>query len=116
MARGQKHRGGVARGGMRGGGGGGNRGGHAGPATQKTPGHVAKPLVAFLPEKLNVVPKHVPIPGVITNAFPEFHNTQSYFSALERLCPEYGGSYSAYTHTWIGISGELVSRIERDPE
>lgn len=96
---------------------GGGRGGHgASQQIQKTPGNIAKPLIAKLPSNLLVVPRHVAIPGIITDAFPEFRNVQSYFSALERLCPEYGGSYSAYTHTWIGISGESISRIERDPD
>lgn len=101
------------RGGGRGGRGGGKGGGTNNSTGPRTSVHVAKPLVDKLPDSLYITPSNGTVPSPICDALPEFRNIQSYFSALERLCPEYGGSTNAYKNTWLGISGENIVRVER---
>jgi len=113
MARG---RGNMKRGGGARGGGGAARGGaaHGGStATKSWPDRVAQPSVAVLPESLTVSPSNTPIPESIVNAFPEFSHAQPYFSALERLNPELGGTFTAYKSCWLGISGEQLENVVR---
>ena len=73
----------------------------------------AKPAVATLPSALHIHPSSSPIPPVIVNAFPEFRKPQSFFSALERLRPEFGGSTDGYRSSWLGISEEHLVSVTR---
>jgi hypothetical protein len=103
------------RGNMKRGGGAARGGGARGGSTAAKPGRdrVAVPAVATLPEPLTISPSTAPIPESIINAFPEFSHAQPYFSALERLNPELGGTFTAYRSCWIGISGEQLENVIR---
>ena len=108
--------------GNRGARGGANRGGgHRGGATQnntpKTPKyHVARPAVLELPTSLRISPSVSPIPSQITEAFPEFKKPQPFFSALERLQPEFGGSPTRSEKCWLGIPEERIVSVTRESE
>lgn len=101
------------RGGARGGGRGGRGGSSTGPSRGPA-GHVAKPAVKDLPDDLIIAPSHEGIPEPIVNAFPEFSKPQPFFSAIEKLCPEYTSSTHNFKHCWMGIPGAQISRIERE--
>ena len=78
----------------------------------KTNEHVAKPYVSELPTSLKIHIEKVGIPSVITDAFPEFRNPQPFFSALERVDHEFGGSYDAYKTCWVGLPAESILSVE----
>lgn len=102
----------------RGGGGGGGRGGRGGkPVAPKQTiqrGIVAKPDVSELPTSLQITPVRAPIPDVILSALPEFRKAQSFFSILERLQPEFGGSNENVKHCWLGMNGSLIESMSHD--
>jgi hypothetical protein len=93
----------------------GNRGGSVAiqaPKSRAQPNRVAVPVVSELPTNLCVNPSHLPLPEPLIAAFPEFRNQQAYFSALERLCPEYASRAQLPVNAWLGapdISGVLPS-------
>jgi hypothetical protein len=108
------------RGGGGGGGGGGGRGrggagrGRGGGSAGGSSGRVAKPTAPEFPTSLIVIPVKADVPAPLITAFPEFTQAQPFFSALERLNPEYGGSVDAYKACWVGLSGELLESVERE--
>lgn len=77
---------------------------------------VARPALSELPTSLHVHPHAEPVPAPIVSAFPEFTQAQPFFSALERLYPEYGGSPHAYRNCWIGVGGAEITHVERDAD
>lgn len=95
-----------------------NRGGHT--AAKGTVKHhneyIAGPKCTEFPSELMVNPKSTGVPNTIVSAFPEFSNVQPYFSALEKLAPEYAGSVHMYKQCWVGVDEDAIERIERDPE
>ena len=99
------------RGGARGGRGGAVTGGGRGNAPST---HVAKPAVKDLPDDLVIAPTHESLPDSVVAAFPEFSKAQPFFTAIEKLCPEYTSSTHNFKHCWMGVSGALISRIERE--
>jgi len=104
------HRGRGGRGGQ--GGQGGKHGGHRGSTQDKT--HVALPALKTLPPSLTINPCTSDVPQVIKDSLPEFSDCQPYWSALEKLMPEFAGSPSMYKKCWTGISGELWKGITVD--
>ena len=90
---------------------GGGRGGGGGAAQPK---HVAKPVVSVLPRELTCEPASKPIPSAVVDALSEFRKCQAYFSTLERMNPEYGGSQ--LQQCWTGVSEETLASIERDSD
>ena len=92
----------------------GNRGGAGAAAAANL--RVAKPRISELPPTFSISPTLSGIPTSLLTSFPEFQKAQPYFSALERIMPEYGGSPTAFQKCWIGISGESLVAVHRDPE
>jgi len=84
------------------------------PTLQKK--HIASPAVTDLPESLTVRTKNCGVPEVIQKGLPEFSAVQPYWSALEKLMPEYAGSTSLHTSCWTGLSGELLRGLTVDTE
>jgi hypothetical protein len=99
-------RGGAARGGR--GGAGGARGGGGGAS------HAAKPALKELPDDLVIAPSHESLPDAVVSAFPEFSKAQPFFTAIEKLCPEYTSSTHNFKHCWMGVSGAKIAHIERE--
>lgn len=77
--------------------------------------HVAAP-VAELPESLTIRSKNYGVPEPLKRDLPEFSAIQPYWSALEKLMPEYAGSTSLHTNCWTGLSGELFKGLIVDSE
>lgn len=96
-------RGGAARGGR-----GGARGGGGGAS------HAAKPAIKELPDDLVIAPSHESLPDAVVSAFPEFSKAQPFFTAIEKLCPEYTSSSHNFKHCWMGLSGAKIAHIERE--
>ena len=95
---------------------GGGRGGRGGATTSvrnTVPGRVAKPTITKLPTNLQIDISSFDVPEKLVQAFPEFTSVQPFFSALERLRPELGGSAEGYKRCWIGVSGDHITSIER---
>jgi hypothetical protein len=96
--------------------GGGQRGGQRGPQGNSAPGrNVCKPQVQKLSPSLIPIPKHEPVPSVLQTALPEFSASQCFFSALERMQPDVA-SLHRMNACWLGISGESIQDLRRDPE
>lgn len=91
------------------------RGGGGSNRVQRKP-IAAAPAVKDLPDDLFINPSNGVVPAVVTNAFPEFRNVQSFFSSLERLCPEFAGSADGHKHCWLGLAGSSISNIVRDED
>jgi hypothetical protein len=101
----------------RGGRGGAARGrGGAATATRRPTFYVAKPAVKDLPDDLSLTPSNEVVPPVILDSLPMFRHGQSFFSSLERLCPEFAGSVDGHNHCWLGLNGSSISNIVRDAE
>lgn len=114
MPRGKPAKRGGVRGG-RGGRGGGRGGGRVGGGAPK--GHiVAAPAVKDLPADLVLTPSNSAVPSVLLTSLPEFSNGQSFFSSLERICPEFAGSVEGHTHCWLGVPTISISNIVRDTD
>jgi hypothetical protein len=47
---------------------------------------------------------------------PEFCGAQSFFSSLERICPEYQGSVEGYNHCWVGVPSASVAKFHRETD
>jgi len=103
--RGGRGRGGAARG-----------GGAAKPVKKVAPHTVAKPAVKDLPADLTLSPSSEVVPKMILEAFPEFCKGQSFFSSLERLCPEFAGSVDGHNRCWLGVPSSSISNIARDAD
>jgi hypothetical protein len=93
------------------------RGGGAPPRkTVPKAHHVAKPAVRDLPANLSVNPSSEVVPSSVLAALPEFRHAQSFFSSLERLCPEFAGSVDGHNRCWLGVPGSSITNIVRDAE
>lgn len=103
--------GGRGRGGGRGGGAAAAHARHSHPDER-----VARPATTDLPATLSIQPLAEPVPTAIVEAFPEFTHAQSFFSALERLYPEYGGSVHAFRNCWTGVRGADIECVVRDAD
>ena len=90
--------------------------GGAHKASKQSQEHVAKPAVSEFPTSLQLHVEKCGIPSVLSEAFPEFRNAQSFFSALERIDPEFGGSCDAYKTCWLGLPADTIQEIQHDPE
>lgn len=108
-------RGSGPRGGARGarGGRGGARGGAGNGARDA---NVAKPALKELPAELLFTPTHDPVPPTISDALPEFSGAQTFFSSLERICPEYQGSVEGYNRCWVGVPSDSVTGFSREAD
>ena len=110
-------RGGPIRGAPRGGRGGSASGGRGGSAAGNAGGKVnvriAKPTVSELPESLLLSNAPTQMPTTIREAMSEFKKPQAYFSALEKLQPSLEASIVGFQSSWLGISGESITGIER---
>ena len=78
------------------------------------PNNVARPAVKDLPAELTFTPSHETVPSTIVYALPEFREPQSFFSSLERICPEYQDSVEGYNRCWVGVPGASVADFTRD--
>ena len=109
---------GGQRGRGRGGGAKGARGGAAGKrgAAPERNIHVAKPGVVDLPNVLTVIPRPEGIPPPILAGLSDFTNAQPFFSALERLQPEFSGTMESTATCWLGVPGDEVAMLERNEE
>ena len=88
-----------------------------GPAHAKSKQeHIAKPAVSEIPTNLQCTPSSDSIPPVILEAFPEFKHSQTFFSGLEILMPDFEDSHEGYRHCWCGISGERIQGIVRESD
>lgn len=97
----------------------GGRGGGAATAPRantQTNMNIARPRVSELPKCLTIDVGRRTIPAALVERFPEFRKAQPYFSVLEKLQPEFGGSSERYDQCWIGISGESLNDVERDSD
>ena len=119
----RKRDGGKPRGGVRGGGRGGRggrSGGHNTGSTSRESNDVriAKPAVLELPSSLLISGYVSPttIPNVIRDNLTEFKKVQPYFSTLEKLLSNLKSSQIKDGTWWLGISGELVAGLEREPD
>jgi hypothetical protein len=108
-------RGGAARGG-RGGGRGGRGGAARGGAVAARSDRVAKPACRELPEVLTCMPSMAPLPEIFSFAFPEFSKQQCFFSTLERICPELGGSVFGHSNCWMGMAAGSIKNVDRGEE
>jgi len=108
-------RGGPVRGAPRGGRGGNASGGRGGSAAGngKVNARIAKPTVNELPESLLLSNTPVQMPTTICEGLTEFKKPQAYFSALEKLQPSLEASIVGFQSSWLGISGESITGIER---
>jgi hypothetical protein len=70
--------------------------------------------VKELPDDLVIAPSHESLPDTVVSAFPEFSKAQPFFTAIEKLCPEYTSSTHNFKHCWMGISGAKIAGIERE--
>lgn len=86
------------------------------PASKTKAHQVAKPAVKELPADLSISTSSEVVPSNILTALPEFRHAQSFFSSLERLCPEFAGSVDGHNRCWLGVPGSSISNIVRDAE
>lgn len=84
------------------------------PANKPKAHTVAKPAVKDLPADLTLSPSSEVVPPVVIQSFPEFRNAQSFFSSLERLCPEFAGSVDGHNRCWLGVASSSISNIVLD--
>jgi len=78
--------------------------------------HIAAPTITNFPKCLTIHPLKSEIPSAIQECFHEFSSVQPYWSALEKLAPEYGGSPEAYKQCWTGISEDILESVTVDEE
>lgn len=106
---------GRGRGGKGGRGGRGGKGGNHGVVKSATGnGIVAAPAVTELPTSLHISPSLFAIPPQIVSTFVEFRKPQSFFSILERLQPEFGGSSEHRDRCWLGMNEGDIESITHD--
>lgn len=91
------------------------RGGNKG-RDHVNPLHVAKPAVSELPSCLQIRVDKTGVPEILQSSFPEFRNMQPFFSGLEKIDPEFGGSFNAYNTCWLGTAPEKIVGVEHDSE
>jgi len=94
----------------------GRGGGGVGGGGGKGGARIAKPAVQELPESLTLSGSGAQMPTIIHEAMTEFKKPQPYFSILEKLQPSFESSFVGTKSCWLGISGELVSNIERQSD
>lgn len=77
-------------------------------------GLVAMPAVSELPTSLHIAPSLSSIPSQILSALPEFRKSQPFFSILERLQPEFGGSTEHHDKCWLGMNSDAIKSVSHD--
>lgn len=92
---------------------------HRGRGAARTPAinreFVARPSVKELPTGFQLRIQSTDIPSPVRDAFPEFKQAQPYFSALEKLAPEFAHSAEHRSTCWLGAPDiASVSRNDTD--